>query len=51
MNGLTPVELVRPSLLQRLFRRRPAQNAYREVQNVIAARPINTLSTDSVSFN
>lgn len=49
MNGLLPAELGRASLFQRLLRRKPKENAYREVSNLLANTPIKDLPVDSIS--
>jgi hypothetical protein len=34
-----PIALERPGMVSRLFRRRIKENAYREIENLLAAKP------------
>ena len=48
MDGFDLVALERPGFLSRLFRRRPKENALREVQNLLAQRAVGELSAADV---
>lgn len=48
MNGITVVDLIQPSVTDRLLRRKPKANLAREVQNYLAGRPIKESSPQAI---
>src|SRR5918911_629491 len=44
MNGLSTLELKRPSLSERLLRRRPKENAAIEINNYVATTPLESVT-------
>lgn len=48
MNGFQITQLKNPGFVDRLFRRKPKENAYIEIQNKLAKVPIRDLPTDAV---
>lgn len=49
MNGLDLTALLKPGLLSRLTKRKVAENAYLEVQNLLATTPIREIRHEAVS--
>lgn len=48
MNGFAAVPLEQPGLLQRMLRRKPKENALREIENLLAERSITELAAADV---
>lgn len=48
MNGFTIVELSRPGLLRRLVGGKPRENAFAEIQNLLATRPLSDLAAADI---
>jgi hypothetical protein len=48
MNGLHEIELIQPTFFQRLMRRRIEENAYRQVNNLVAHSPIFQIYHDGI---
>ena len=48
MNGLQEIELIQPTFFQRLFRSRIEENAYRQVNNLVAHSPIFQIYHDGI---
>lgn len=49
MNGLEIIDLKQSGITDRLFNRRPKENAFIEVQNLMASVPLYQLSFDSIT--
>lgn len=49
MNGLEVAELTQPSFFQRLFRRKPRENAFITIQNIVASTPITQVTHESIA--
>ena len=48
MNGLQVLELTRPSLPQRILRRKPRENAAIELNNYVANTPLTDINRQAV---
>lgn len=48
MNGLEIIDEKDPSLADKLLRREPRENAYIEINNVIASAPIEQVTKDDI---
>ena len=48
MNGFDAVELPRPNLLSRLLGRKPKAHALLEIQNLLAGRSLDTITSADV---
>jgi len=49
MNGLETIDLQPTSFIENLLGRRPKENAFLEIHNVVAALPIYHISEDAIT--